>query len=137
MSTSSDPRISLAFLADDPNLELAMVFGSAVSGKLRPDSDIDVAVYPRQPLDHRAIQTLSDQTALATGRTVDLVDLSMSNGVLLRQILRTGKLIFSKRPGILGALSERLLDWQEDFEPSLKALLDARIKRFTSPLHGS
>jgi len=127
----------LAFLANDPDLEMAMIFGSTVSGNAKPDSDIDVAVYPRQPLDHQAVQRLSDQIALATGRPVDVVDLSSSDGALLRQILRSGKVLFSKHPGILGILAERLLAWQEDFEPALNALLAARLKRFTSPLHGS
>lgn len=128
---------SLAFLADQPDLELAMIFGSVASGRARRDSDIDIAVYPRQPLDHRALQNLSDQIAMATGRAVDLVDLSSADGSLLRQILMTGKVLFSKRPGILGTLTERLLLWQEDFEPALKAMLAARLKRFISPLHGS
>ena len=107
------------------------------TGRARPHSDIDIAVYPRIPLDHRTLQDLSDRIALATGRTVDLVDLSRSEGALLRQILRTGKVLFAKQPGILGTLHERLLVWQEDFEPALKAMLAARLKRFTRPLHGS
>lgn len=114
-----------------------MVFGSCASGRERPDSDIDLAIHPRQPLDAPTLQKLSDQIALATGRSVDLVDLSRTDGTLLRQILRTGKVLFSKHPGILGSLTERLLVWQEDFEPALNAMLSARLKRFTSPLHGS
>lgn len=129
---------SLSFLADQPDLEFAMVFGSVASGRARRDSDIDIAVYPRHhPLDHRALQNLSDQIAMATGRAVDLVDLSTADGSLLRQILRTGKVLFSKRPGILGTLTERLLVWQEDFEPALKSMLAARLKRFIAPVHGS
>jgi len=137
MKSFHDPRETLTFLAKDPNLDLVILFGSTAAGCARPHSDIDVAVYPRQPLDHYALQDLSDRIALATGRPVDLVDLSRSEGALLRQILRTGKVLFTKRPDILGTLHERLLDWQEDFEPALKAMLSARLKRFTSPLHGS
>jgi predicted nucleotidyltransferase len=137
MTHFHDPSESLAFLAKDPSLDLAILFGSMAAGRARPHSDIDIAVYPRQPLDHSALQDLSDRIALATGRPVDLVDLSRSEGTLLRQILRTGKVLFAKRPGILGTLHERLLVWQEDFEPALKAMLAARLKRFTRPLHGS
>lgn len=132
-----DPRETLAFLANDPNLDLAILFGSAAAGRAKPHSDIDVAVYPRQPLDHFALQDLADRIALATGRPVDLVDLSRSDGALLRQILRTGKVLFTRRSDILGRLLERMLVWQEDFEPALKAMLAARLKRFTNPLHGS
>lgn len=128
---------SLDFLADDPNLELAMVFGSVAAGDPRPDSDIDVAVYPKRKLSGHQRQKLADQIACAIGRTVDLVDLTDTDGALLRLILRKGKIVFSKQPGIHGLLSERLLGWQEDFEPQLNALLATRLQRFTSAVHGS
>lgn len=128
---------SLGFLADEPDLLLAMVFGSMAVGNPRPDSDIDVAVYPKRKLSSHQRQKLADQIACATGRTVDLVDLTDAEGALLRQILRKGKIVFSKQPGILGRLSERLLAWQEDFEPQLNALLESRLQRFIAPVHGS
>jgi len=127
----------LDFLAEDPDLQLAMLFGSAATGDLRPDSDIDVAIYPRKTMSSRKRQQVADEIALATNRAVDLIDLSTAEGALLRKILHSGIVLFSKTPGILGALSERLLDWQEDFEPQLNALLDARLQRFTQPIHGS
>jgi predicted nucleotidyltransferase len=128
---------SLDFLAGDPDLVFVMVFGSAAIGNLRPDSDLDVAVYPKRKLTSHQRQRLADQIACATGRTVDLVDLTEADGALLRQILGKGKILFSKEPGIPGRLSERLLDWQEDFEPQLNALLASRLQRFTSAVHGS
>jgi predicted nucleotidyltransferase len=128
---------TLDFLAEDPDLLLAMVFGSTANGSQRPDSDIDVAVYARNPLDGRKRQQLADQIAVATGRTVDLIDLRNVEGALLRRILHSGRVIFSKVPSTLGSLSEQLLDWQENFEPQLNELLATRLRRFTSPLHGS
>ena len=128
---------TLGFLAEDPDLQLAVAFGSTVNGSHRPDSDIDVAVYARHTMDRLKRQRLSDSIAEATGRTVDLIDLRNTDGALLRRILHTGQVIFSKDPSTLGILSERLLDWQENFEPQLNQLLAARLLRFTSPLHGS
>ncbi len=128
---------TLHFLAKEPDLLLAVLFGSSAQGAERPDSDIDVAVYPRKALNPRERQRLADEIALHTGRTVDLIDLTHVDGALLRQILRSGKVIFSKEPGILGFLTSRLLAWQEDFEPQLNALLNRRMVRFTSPRHGS
>ncbi len=137
MAPASEIASALAFLADHPELELALVFGSLASGQARPDSDIDVAVYPKKPLAHHSLQALSDQIACATGRPVDLIDLSHADGALLRQILRSGKILFSKRPSIMGFLMERLLVWQEDLEPALTAMLSNRVKRFSSAAHGS
>lgn len=114
-----------------------MVFGSTANGNQRPDSDIDVAVYPNKKLQSLQCQELTDEIACATGRTVDLIDLTDVDGALLRQILRTGKVVFSKQPGITGMLSERLLGWQEDFEPQLNALLESRLQRFITPVNGS
>ena len=128
---------SLDFLADNPDLLLAIIFGSTANGSQRPDSDLDIAVYPNKRLSSRQRQELSDQIACATDRTIDLVDLTDVDGALLRQILRTGKTVFSKQPGITGILSERLLGWQEDFEPQLNALLENRLQRFINPAHGS
>ncbi len=135
--THSQTAHLLDFLSGDPELLLAMVFGSTADGSHRPDSDIDVAVYPRKKLASRKRQMLADEIACATGRAVDLIDLTHLDGALLRQILHHGKVVFSKEPGILGTLSERLLDWQEDFEPQLNALLETRLQRFIAPIHGS
>ena len=128
---------SLDFLADNPDLLLVIIFGSTANNSQRPDSDIDIAIYPKKGFSSRQRQELSDQIACATGRTVDLIDLTHVDGALLRQILRTGKVVFSKQPGITGILTERLLGWQEDFEPQLNALLESRLQRFITPVHGS
>lgn len=130
-------RSSLAGLADHQDLELAIVFGSFASGRLRSDSDLDIAVFPRSPLTPAALQDISDQLAIATGRPIDLVDLTRANGTLLRQILCHGEVLFSKQPGILGTLNERLLDWQADFEPAHRAILTAQRNRFLAQAHGS
>lgn len=134
---ATDAIKSLAFLADDKDLRLAMLFGSGATGKSRFDSDIDVAIYPRATMDCVRRQRITDEIAVATGRAVDLIDLSTAGGSLLRQILHSGIVVFSKDPGILGSLTARMLDWQEDFEPQLNQLLDTRMRRFTASTHGS
>lgn len=128
---------ALDFLADDPNLLLVMIFGSMADGNPQIGSDIDVAVYPKKKLSSQQRQKISDQIACATGRTVDLVDLTDADGALLRQILRKGRIVFSKQTGVLGHLSERLLGWQEDFEPQLNAMLETRLQLFITPTHGA
>jgi predicted nucleotidyltransferase len=128
---------SLACLAEHEELELAIIFGSCATGRTHRDSDLDIAVFPRNPLNPAALQSLADQLAVASGRPIDLVDLTYTNGTLLRQILRHGKVLFSKRPAILGNLNERLLDWQADFEPAQRAILTAQRARFLTHDHGS
>ena len=126
----------LHFLASHQNLDLAILFGSMASGRSHPGSDLDIAIYPTHALSPADLAALSDQLALASGRPVDLVDLSRINGTLLRQILRKGIVIFSKKPGTLGILAERLLDWQSNFEPAYQHILAAKRRRFFANAHG-
>ena len=126
----------LTHLADREDIHLVILFGSFAKNNATVDSDIDIAIYPLNPLSSAAIQNLSDQLGHATFRPVDLVDLTYTNGSLLRQILRHGKVVFSKHPGTLGALTERLLDWQADFEPLRQAISTAQLHRFLAPIHG-
>lgn len=128
---------SLDFLSQDPDLSLAIVFGSTATGKSRPDSDIAVAVYPKAPLNTWKRQQVADDIAMATGRPVDLIDMTTAEGALLRQILHTGVVLFSKEPGLFGTLLEQLLDWQEDFEPQLDQLFETRLRRFMTSPNGS
>ncbi|MFP4166327.1 MAG: type VII toxin-antitoxin system MntA family adenylyltransferase antitoxin [Opitutales bacterium] len=127
----------LGFLAEEPTLQLALVFGSAALGQCRFDSDIDVAVYFSSPMNPKTHGQLVDKIASATGRPVDLIDLSTAGGALLRQIIRSGRIVFCKNPGLPGLLIQRVLDWQEDFEPQLTDLYRTRLHRFTEPVHGS
>ncbi|HKJ91140.1 MAG TPA: nucleotidyltransferase domain-containing protein [Oceanipulchritudo sp.] len=124
------------FLAEEPELQLAVVFGSAALGACRIDSDIDLAVHFAGPMNPQQYEQLVDKIALATGRPVDLIDLSTAGGSLLRQIIRSGRILFCKNPGLPGFLTQRVLDWQEDFEPQLMDLYRDRLHRFTEPVHG-
>lgn len=127
----------LGFLAEEPSLQLALVFGSATLDRCRFDSDIDVAVSCSNPMSTQKQEELVDKIALATGRPVDLIDLSTAGGALLRQIIRSGRIIFCKNQALPGFLTQRMLDWQEDFEPQLSTLYRTRLHRFTEPVHGS
>lgn len=65
------------------------VFGSAVKGQLRPNSDIDMAVSGLPPLVYfSAISQASD----LIGRPVDLVDLDDDSG-LVRYLRSSGDLV--------------------------------------------
>lgn len=72
---------------------LVYVFGSAGTTYERPDSDLDVAVmYPSQLTAKRRLE-LTATVEEATGRTVDLVDLTTADPIIRRQILANGTLI--------------------------------------------
>jgi hypothetical protein len=90
-----------------PRIELVIRFGSSVSGRARPDSDVDLAVLGEREL------TLDDRTDLIErlARThgipedrIDLVDLRTASPLLQHEVAEKGRL--------LEGTPERFLDFR-------------------------
>ncbi len=80
-------------LEQDVDVNLALIFGSYVKGKLSAESDIDIAIKLNKPLlESKKIQIIQS-IANITGRAVDLVDLQKVGQPLLSQIIKGGKVI--------------------------------------------
>lgn len=118
-----------------PEVLLGYVFGSfgGEGGPPGPDSDVDVAVATRAPLDSAARLALTDDLAIATGRPVDLVDLHTVGPVILTQALTRGTCLVKRDPALLARLIVRMWYLNEDFLPLVRMIQDARRGRF---LHG-
>jgi predicted nucleotidyltransferase len=84
-------RLILIGLIED--LQAAYLFGSAATGGLRPESDLDIAILMQNPLSSRKLYELSEKIAQGMGRDVDLIDLRSATTVLQMQVLSTGKRI--------------------------------------------
>jgi len=65
----------LEVLRNHPDIRLAIVFGSLASGSGSAESDLDLAVDARRPIDASYKMTLISDLAVKLGRPVDLVDL--------------------------------------------------------------
>ena len=113
-----------------PEIELAIVFGSMAKGQARTDSDVDLAVQARSLLDVSQKMALIADVALATGRTVDLVDLRTVGEPLLGQILTHGQRLCGSTETFAAVLSRHLLD-AEDFLPYARRLLAERRQAWT------
>jgi predicted nucleotidyltransferase len=68
-------------------------FGSWGTEAQRPDSDIDLAVLPAQPLDPVLRWELAQRLASLAGRDVDLIDLLQASTVLRIQVVACGERI--------------------------------------------
>jgi predicted nucleotidyltransferase len=113
---SADPaligrlRTALEGLA---GIRLAVLFGSAASGRARADSDVDVAVLVEHDLDAGAESRLTRTLSLATGRNVDLIGLQRASTLLKWQVASKGVPLVERTPGEFarfraGAASEYL-----------------------------
>jgi len=82
------------FLIEKASAKLIIVFGSAVSGRMRQDSDIDIAFLSSKNLDDYKVFIISQELSSLLGRNVDLINLRKASTVFKANILGTGRIIF-------------------------------------------
>jgi len=77
-----------------PEILVVYVFGSANSGQMHVNSDIDLAVYAKNKLDRIVLWHASQKLAAIVGRDVDLVDLHTATSVMRMQVISRGERLF-------------------------------------------
>jgi predicted nucleotidyltransferase len=120
-------------LRDMPDLRLVILYGSAATGKMRPDSDVDIAILFDRPLSTEKKMELISRLERELKRDVDLVDLFDLNGTILKQILTKGHVLLQATTGVLAELIQRMIYNQTDMMPYVSRTLMERQKRF---VHG-
>lgn len=93
----------IAFLAAQPDVAAAYVFGSVARGEATPRSDLDIAVLlspdPRSPEPGWKRQAaLAEALSRIADRPVDVVVLNDAPPLLGHQVLREGQLIYERDP---------------------------------------
>lgn len=125
-------ELVLEVLQAHPEIQCAYIYGSALGGKLQPDSDVDVAVAGERPLTVRAKASLREKMEMAVRRDVDLVDLHRAAGTILREAMR-GECIMCRDTRVKYQLMRRLVYDQEDLQPLRRQMMDRRREAF---VHG-
>ena len=134
MSSCESIRCAVeAALAGEPGIKVVIVYGSASSGKMRPGSDVDVAVLFDGPLDMDVRIALWGRLTDAVRREVDLVDLHDLGGEILHQILTKGRVVIKNDAHAYFRLLQRMIYDREDFIPQVRRAQRARIGRM---IHG-
>jgi predicted nucleotidyltransferase len=132
-------RLSEALGAEE--VAVAYLFGSAASGTMRRDSDVDVAVIFREDTSpERRFElrcALSERAAPAAGvDRVDVVDLEAAPPLLAHEILAKGRLLFSRderrRVLVTARQTMRYIDWK----PMQRVLDDATFRRIREGTFG-
>ena len=81
-------------LVNSINPYLIFLFGSAIKGRLREDSDIDIAFLSDKKIDKYKLFKISLDLADVINRKVDLVNLNEVSTVFKAQVVATGKVIY-------------------------------------------
>ncbi len=89
-----DIELIKRFLTEKVSPYLVILFGSAAEGKMREDSDIDIAFLSEKKFSDYDIFMTAQALADLLKRDVDLVDLHKASTVFQAQIVGKGKVIF-------------------------------------------
>jgi predicted nucleotidyltransferase len=112
-------------------VRFAYVFGGAGRGKLRPLSDVDVAVYLDETAD--SVQARLDLIGVVTKHLgtdeVDLVVLNQAPTALLGRIVQSRRVIVDKNPFLRHRFESLALRTFLDFRIFERRFLDARFAR--------
>lgn len=120
-----------ALLWQDERIAAAYLLGSAASGRMRPDSDIDVAILPMKGLPFTSLDRaeLAGRLSYELGRSVDMGLLSSANLVYSRQVLEKGTRLFMKDPLYVQLMETTILSMYLWFNEERKELLYAYRNR--------
>ncbi|WP_321532024.1 nucleotidyltransferase domain-containing protein [uncultured Desulfuromonas sp.] len=121
---------TVSALNKEQGLKLAILYGSAATGTMRANSDVDLAVLYGHALDAEQKMRLKDELERTFMRSVDLVDLSNLSGTILKQILCKGKVVIKNDSPALAMLLQRMIYNQADMMPYVTRTLMERQQRF-------
>jgi predicted nucleotidyltransferase len=109
-----------------PGVQLAVLFGSAATGRDRSSSDLDVGVLG---VDAVSLSRLAVELSRASGRPVDLVSLKDAPPLLRFEIARAGRVLFEREPHLWADFRARaMIDWW-DWAPVARMLHRAAAAR--------
>jgi predicted nucleotidyltransferase len=117
------------YFQDQPDIAIAIVFGSCSRNQATPASDYDIAVASEQALTaERKIKLIKALSSL-TLRPVDLIDLHTARHPILQSVLTTGKLIKKIDTELYAKFLRRLWNWKADMSGNYNYILSERRKR--------
>ena len=116
---------TLNTLKQFPEINLAILFGSVALERENAHSDIDLAVQMDSKLDVKQKIQLIEALALATGRSIDLIDLKTAGQPLLGEIISKGQRILGSDTRYAQLITKNLFD-RADFLPYRNRILKER-----------
>jgi len=90
------PEVIQKICTSLPDVVAVYLFGSAVSGQMHSESDIDMAVLADSPIDPEQLWKLAQDIAAMLNMEIDLVDLRQASTVMRMQVVQNGKRLYCR-----------------------------------------
>ena len=112
-----DEMLTLEDLANKYKLDLILMFGSRVRGNVRPESDMDIAVYGRKILSEtEKIQLTHELCNIFRTDDIDLVDLRTASPLLKNEVFKNYKVLLQRDPMLLYSLELAIIHEMKELE---------------------
>lgn len=123
----SDIAALTAALKKDERIVAAYVLGSALSGQMRPDSDIDIAVLPGPGIVFTQLERLFLNGLLEEQcrRPIDVGILHTGNLVYAREVVFRGKCLFCKDQAFHDLFVASALGLYAEYHAARKEIVNA------------
>ena len=123
-----------------PYIASAYIFGSQLSGKITPMSDVDIAILLKEDIAPKSKELIHEEDYLAYRiakalevKEVDLISLNKQGLIFQHNVLKSGKLVYDADPELRIKFEMRIISNFCDFEPTLRFIekfnLQGRIMR--------
>jgi len=108
-------------------VEAAYLLGSAAAGRMRADSDVDVAILPSRSVGISVEQRLALTAELARlfGRPVDLGVLSTANVVYAKEAVVNGRILFERSHHVTARFAMLALSMYASLQEARREVLRA------------
>jgi len=129
MSGISTPILQslVARLGEVGEIDAAYLLGSAASGQLRSDSDLDIALLPTRGarFQGRRLAELAADLESIAGRPVDLGILHTGNLVYAKEAISGGKVFFERDPSARRRFAMLALSMYAELQETRREILNA------------
>jgi len=113
-----------------PEVEIVILFGSAVKDRLIRQSDIDIAFAQKTITSHEKKIDIYISLEKSLGRDIDLIDLHQVNGHILKNILCEGDILIRKSIPLLAFFLKKMWYNQTDMMPKTRMILETQVNGF-------
>ena len=132
MKTNPDIKLLEKVFKNYPEIEAVYLFGSAATGRLHHESDIDLAIYPDTPGLRRKKLSILTELARIGFCNVDLVFMDENDIVLQYEAVRQNIVVYQASGFDRGSTYSRIVRRYLDFYPYLTEQRNAYKKRILS-----
>jgi predicted nucleotidyltransferase len=118
-------------LLSDPRIDVALLFGSHVTGKTTPMSDVDIGILTNVELSLMDLGSLINELESALHATVDLIELNelyKKNPQFAFNIVSNHRVVFCRQNEVLVAFKRNTFLYYFDTQP-LRDMVNASFQR--------